>query len=205
MSMMSPDSIMEAPFKIVDFGDPSAEITRRLNGEIIIRPQEPLNADAVPRQMGEYLRANAQKMPSRTFMAERDGHGQWCELTYGQALEQVNCISQALIDHGHRPERPIAALSENSLNLAVLILAAMQVVGIPVIPLSPAYALMSRGYTKLNYLMSLARPSLIYVPSLEPFMPPLEVLDLRNVEILTDDPSPDMVGSVGLEVMSASI
>ncbi len=86
---------------------------------------------------------------------------QWRRLTYHDALTQVRQIGQALLDLGLDETRPVAILSENSVDHALLALGAMHV-GVPVAPISPAYSLMSKDYAKLKYIFELLEPGLVF-------------------------------------------
>src|SRR5262249_364817 len=59
------------------------------------------------------------------------------------------------------PERPIAILSGNDIEHALIGLAAMYV-GIPYAPLSPAYALMSTDFDRLRSIIDLITPGLVF-------------------------------------------
>ena len=75
-------------------------------------------------------------------------------LSYAQALAGARAIGQALIDRGLSSERPVAVLSGNDLEHALLQLGAL-LVGVPYAPVSPAYALLSNDYAKLRYVLDL--------------------------------------------------
>ena len=62
-------------------------------------------------------------------------------------------------------------------------LAAMQV-GIPFMPLSPAYALLGHDFSKLKQIFALTNPSLIYLSSPKPYAQALQALDLKQTPIL---------------------
>ena len=65
--------------------------------------------------------------------------GDWQHLSYAQALQGARSIGQALLDRGLSAERPVAILSENSLEHALLALGCIYA-GIPYCPVSPAYS-----------------------------------------------------------------
>ena len=149
------------------------EIERRDNGETVLRNPTPL--DAVPTQLSDDLRRQAAAIPDRTFLAQRDEAGEWVHLTYAATRERADRVSQWLLDNGHDGDNPVAILSDNSLNFALLKLGAMQV-GIPAMPVSPAYSLMSRDFAKVRHVCGRFTPSLIYVEDAAPFRPALEAV-----------------------------
>ncbi|MGE0734675.1 MAG: feruloyl-CoA synthase [Alphaproteobacteria bacterium] len=141
-----------------------------------------------PRQFGEHLHRWAEKTPDRVLFAERGPNGEWINLTYGDALQRANRVSQALLDRGHDQSRPVACLSDKSLDMAVLKLAAMQI-GIPFLPISSSYSLASSDFARLKYVMAELRPSLIYVSNVRQFAPALKALpSLEGVDLIASEP-----------------
>lgn len=124
------------------------------------------------RCVGEWLEHWACLTPDQVLFAERTGESAagnqsektpaWRKVTYRQALRYVYGLGEALLDRGLNQDRPLAILSDNSIDHALLSLAAMHV-GIPAVPVSAAYSLMSKDYAKLIYILKLIRPGLIYV------------------------------------------
>jgi feruloyl-CoA synthase len=108
----------------------------------------------------------AQAAPDRTFMARRqrqaDGTtGEWRHISYGQALESARRIAQALIDRGLGLERPVAILSENDLEHALLALGCIYA-GVPFCAVSPAYSIVSEDYDKLRHALKTLTPGLVF-------------------------------------------
>jgi feruloyl-CoA synthase len=134
------------------------EVERRADGCVVLRSPRPLPPPA--RCVTAWLTRWADAAPDRTFVAEREGDG-WRALTYRDALDAVRRIGQALLDRGLGPDRPVAILSDNGVDHALLALAAMHV-GVPVAPISPAYSLMSKDFGKLAHVMALVRPGLVF-------------------------------------------
>lgn len=190
MSAIAPT---ENDFVAVELAQPSLEIERRGNGEIILRSGTPLARHA--NQIGDYLQHWARTAPTRTFLAERDAAGAWRHLSFGDAAEAADAISQWLIDNGHGAEQPVAALCDNCISMGLFKLGAMQI-GIPFLPISPAYSLMSENFTKLKHVIAELKPSLIYVPSLPMFARALKALDLSGIQLVADAPHPDFPEAV---------
>ena len=126
----------------------------------------------------------AQQAPERAFLAERLDDGDWHRICYGEALETVRCIAQSLLDRGVSAARPVMLLSENSIANALLQMAAM-FIGVPAVPVSPAYSLMSQDFGKLKYIFSLVEPSVVFAADGEAFAKALTALDLDGVDIVT--------------------
>src|SRR4051812_39949724 len=100
------------------------EIERRRDGTTFLRSPEKLGRYA--RCVSEWLAHWSDKAPERTFLAERAGEG-WRKIGYREAYGAVRRIGQALLDRGLNAERPVAILSDNSVDHALLLLGAMHV------------------------------------------------------------------------------
>jgi feruloyl-CoA synthase len=141
------------------FAPPRVEREKRADGAIVLRSPQKLGPYA--RCVTEWLVQWSDRAPERVFLAERNAAGTWRKLTYREAYGAVRRIGQALLDRGLGAERPLAILSDNGIDHALLSLGAMHV-GVPVAPVSPAYSLMSKDFGKLKYIFELVRPGLVY-------------------------------------------
>jgi len=103
----------------------------------------------------------ARTEPERICVAERDGAG-WRSLTYAQVFARVRTIASWLVANGAGAERPVAILSENSVDHWLLAYACMYA-GIPVATISTAYSLMSTDHQKLRSMIELLTPAVIMV------------------------------------------
>src|SRR5581483_1595581 len=142
------------------FAPPAVELERRADGTALLRSPQPLKPYA--RCVGEYLVHWAGTAPDRHFLMERGAGGTWNGVTYRQTLDQARRIAAWLLQRNLSAERPLAILSDNSIEHGLLALAAMHV-GVPIMPISPAYALMSKDFGKLKSIFTLTRPGLIFV------------------------------------------
>ena len=140
------------------FAPPGVELDRRADGTIVLRSPQALGQP--DRALGEWLVRWAGRAPDRVFLAERAGDA-WRRLTYRETLDAVRRVGQALLDRGLDAERPVAILSDNGVDHALVALGAMHV-GVPVAPISPAYSLMSKDFAKLKSIFELLRPGLVY-------------------------------------------
>jgi feruloyl-CoA synthase len=146
----------------VRLGPFDLEVEHRPDGTIRARSPHPLGN--YPARLTERLEHWAEHTPARTFLAKRDVAGAWRRLTYAEALEGVRRIGQALLERGLCAKRPLAILSGNDLEHALLALAA-QHVGIPYAPISPAYSLVSKDFGKLREIIDLITPGLVFAAS----------------------------------------
>ncbi len=172
----------KAPFAATPLAGPSVETEAREDGSWVLR--SPVRLEPGPDHVLARLDEWADKTPDRTFLAERDADGQWCRLSYAAAARKSAGVGQALVERGHRPERPVAILSDNSIDFGLLQLGAMRA-GIPAMPVSSAYALMSKDHAKLKYVIAHHDPSLIFVDRPGPFAAALAAIDLDGRTLLT--------------------
>ncbi len=143
----------------VRFAPPLVERIERGGGAFVLRSPVPLSGYA--RSTGEWLLTWARRAPDRIFLAERAGAG-WRTVTYAQALSAARSIGTALIARGLSADRPVVILSDNSVDHALLALAA-QYAGVPYAPISPAYSLLSNDHAKLRAIFALLSPALVFV------------------------------------------
>src|SRR5680860_671689 len=94
-------------------------------GAMILR--SPRGLGSYPDRLGDYLVRRAKESPDRAFLAARAADDRWQILTFGEALKSAESVGQALLDFGLTPERPVMLLSENSIDHAIMQLAAMHV------------------------------------------------------------------------------
>ncbi|MEZ4589266.1 MAG: feruloyl-CoA synthase [Gemmatimonadales bacterium] len=142
------------------FAPPRVVVEREADGSMTLRSPDPLGDPG--RVVGDWLERWAVEAPDRPFLLERGADRRWVGPTYAEAYEAVWRIAGGLLARGLGPDRPVAILSDNSVEHALLSLAAMHV-GIPVAPVSPAYSVMSSDYKKLRRIILLTGPGLIYV------------------------------------------
>jgi len=148
-------------------------------------------------QLGEYpvkltdrLDYWAVHAPDRTLYAKRASSGEWRRISYAEARTLARNIGQALVNRGLSPERPIAILSGNDLEHALLSLGAMYA-GVPFAPISTGYSLLSHGFAKLRYILDLVTPGLVFASSGLKFQRALDAALPANAElVVTEDPLP---------------
>jgi feruloyl-CoA synthase len=155
---------MTATFRPLKFGVTRVSLRDGVPGTHYLKAEQELQA--YPERMTDRLRHWAQTAPDRTFMARRaklaDGTlGDWQHITYAQAWAQGRSIAQALIERGLNAERPVVILSENSLEHALLALGSM-IAGVPFVPTSPPYSLISQDYDKLKHVLRTVTPGLVF-------------------------------------------
>jgi feruloyl-CoA synthase len=163
------------------FAAAEVAIEHRPQGAAILRSLQPLGD--YPRAVGVWLEAWAARVPDRLFLAERDPGGGWRRVTYGEALAAARAIGQALLDRGLGPERPVMILSDNGVDHALLMLAALHV-GVPVVPVSTAYSRISRDFARLRAARDLVTPGLIFADDGERYGAALSGIGLGDAELV---------------------
>ncbi len=151
-------------YRPLAFGVTRAHLRRTDDGVQYLRAE--LDLDPCATRMTDRLVHWATSDPQRLFMARRErkadgATGDWQRITYGEALEAARSIGQALLDRGLSAERPVAILSENSLEHALLALGCVYA-GVPYCPVSPAYSTVSQDYDKLRHVLDTLTPGLVF-------------------------------------------
>lgn len=169
---------MQAPFKPIDFLSRDVKAERRGDGTIVLQSNHKLKP--YEKHVPAFLARWAAEAPDRVWLAQRRGPDrEWLKVTYAEAKKQVDAVTQALLDRGFGPDKPVMILSSNSIEFALLTMAAMQA-RTPVAPVSPAYSVMSQDHAKLRYVFDLIKPGLVFVQNGEIYARALASLDLAN-------------------------
>ncbi len=179
---------MAAPVKMIPMASPEVEVENLGDGGVILRSPQPIGE--YPDSQNAWLVAWAEETPDAIFVADRTGpNGEWRRVSYKDFLAQVKSIGQALLNRNLSVDRLVAILSDNAVDNALLLFGAMHV-GIPVVPISPAYSLMSQDFGKLKYIIGMVSPGLVYVADGEKFGNALKAIDIGEVEIVVSENSP---------------
>ena len=169
------------------FAPPRVDVTRRSDGTQLAKSPDPLGKHS--RCVGEWLVQWAACTPDVTWLAQREGGG-WKHLTYGEALPQVLALATWMLRNRLGQERPLVLLSDNSIEHALLTVAAMHV-GIPAVPISPAYSLMSQDHAKLKTILASVKPGAIFAAPSARYAPALAAIkDCHDAILVLDDLAP---------------
>ncbi|HEY2755068.1 MAG TPA: feruloyl-CoA synthase [Pseudolabrys sp.] len=180
-SIRMAEPAIAAPLRPVRLGAAETVLERGEDGTLYLRASRPLGA--CHGKLSEPLEKWARLECNRVFIAQRDPDGCWRQLTYARALEDVKRIGAALLRRGLSAERPIAVLSGNDIEQALLGLAAMYV-GIPYAPISPAYSLMSSDFGKLRSILDLLTPGMVFANDGLPFARALYATVPHEIELV---------------------
>jgi feruloyl-CoA synthase len=175
---MRPARVREVPL-----GPADVEVEHRPDGAILLRSPHALSR--YPEKLTERLLHWARETPARCCIAQRDAAGGWRKLSYADAHRRVRAIGQALLERDLSRERPLAILSDNDIEHALLALACMHV-GIAYVPVSSAYSLVSTDHAKLKYVMGLLTPGLVYATDGARFARAIAAAVPAGTEVLTN-------------------
>jgi feruloyl-CoA synthase len=170
-----------APLRPVRLGAAAFTLDRKPDGTIYLG--SPHKLEACPDKLTQRLEHWAKAAPDRIFLAQRSPDGTWRKLTYAQTLAQVRAIAQSLLERKLSPARPIAILSGNDVEHALLGLAAM-FVGVPYAPISVPYSLMSSDFGKLKSIIETLTPGLVFAADGKAFGRAIENAVPADVEIV---------------------
>ena len=182
------DTLAQVPFKPIEFLSRDVEVERRADGTVILQSRHRLKPHE--KHVPAFVAKWATEAPDRVWLAQRRGPARdWLKVTYAEARKQIDSITQALLDRGFGPDKAVMILSSNSIEFALLTMAAMQARA-PVAPVSPAYSVMSQDHAKLKYVFDLIKPGLVFVQNGEIYAGALDALDLDGVIIVHVDKPP---------------
>ncbi|HXU42060.1 MAG TPA: feruloyl-CoA synthase [Burkholderiales bacterium] len=170
----------------------AAVVAERRSGNVYLRSPHPL--PAYPRSMTERLEHWAARTPQQVWLAQRGADGSWRQLTYAEARRRARRVAGGLLERGLSAERPLAVLSGNDIEHALLELAAMYI-GVPYAPVSPAYSLISTDFAQLRRVVELTTPGLIYVSNRKPFQKAIDAV-AGGIELIDRLPERDAEAEV---------
>lgn len=153
-----------APFRPLHFGVTRVTLQDGVPGTHYLSADQSLKT--FPDRLTDRFEHWASAAPLRSWMARRvqladSKLGDWQHITYAQAWQTARSIAQGLIHRGLSQERPVMILSENSLEHGLLALGCM-LAGVPFVPTSPPYSLISQDFDKLKHVMRTVTPGLVF-------------------------------------------
>jgi feruloyl-CoA synthase len=179
---------METPADLIPikFLPARVNVAQRADGTLILCSPEPLRPYA--RCLGDYLERWTAEKPNEIFLAQRAGEA-WRKITWSETRRQVYAIATALLKRGVSVEHPVVVLSDNSIEHALLALAAMHI-GVPIAPVSPAYSLVSKDFAKLKTIIDLIEPRMVFVDHPKRFDRALAAIAHHDFELISADSFP---------------
>ncbi len=199
MESPSPD-FAAAPFRPIDFAPVDLECVATPDGGYRLRSRTPLRPHHP--SLARMFRAAVDAQPGRTFVAERAGDG-WRKLSYETCRNIVDALAASFLERGLSAQRPLMILSGNSVDHALLVLAAYTA-GVPAAPVSVAYSLQSQDFAKLKHIAALLQPGLVYVADTAPFARALSALALAAAEIAASRNGANLAGVTGFDQLATT-
>ncbi len=188
-------AVLEKPaFRKVNWLPRDIAVDRRPDGVIVLKSKFPLKEylPHIPAALAQW----ATERPDHTWLAQRRGpQREWHRVSYAEAKRTVDALTQAILDMKLPESAPVAILSGNSIEHALMTQAAMQA-RLPAAPVSPAYSLMSQDHAKLKYLFGLIKPKLVMVQDGPTFEKALNALDLTGIRVIHVDRPPQGIESL---------
>jgi feruloyl-CoA synthase len=172
---------METAAPRLRFGPSDVDLIRRPDGSMIVH--SPHTLGPYPGAATHWLDHWAMAAPKRIFLAQRDARRSWRSVTYAEARELARRIAQALLDRRLSAERPVAILSGNGIEHALLGFGAMYA-GIPYASISPPYSLLSHDFGKLRTILALLTPGLVFAAEGAPFAPAIDAAVPADAELV---------------------
>jgi feruloyl-CoA synthase len=157
------------------FATPDIIRTDHPDGSIRLVSAESLAPHAP--SLGSLLRAGASAHPDRLLLTGPDG----TEVTWGEARAAADALGQGLLDAGCGRDRPLLVLSGNSVEHGLLTLAAYPV-GVPIVPVSTAYSLMSCDHARVRAIAELVTPALVFADDEAAFHAALSVVEAAGAK-----------------------
>ncbi len=192
----------QPPFRKINWLPRDIAVDRRADGSLVLKSNQPLGP--YERHIPALLARWAEQAPQRIWLAQRSGpERQWRKVSYAEAKHTVDALTQALLNLKLEADRPVAILSGNSIEHALMTMAAMQA-RIPAAPMSPAYSLMSHDHQKLKYLFELVKPALVLVQDGALFGRALQALDLTGVKVVHVASPPQGIDTVSFAELAAT-
>jgi feruloyl-CoA synthase len=165
--------------------------------------RSPRALQAYPERLTERLAHWAQTTPAQTWIAQREASGGWRRISYAEGFDCVRALGQALLERGLSVERPLAILSENDIEHALLAAAALHV-GIPFAAISPAYSLVAKDFARLRHIIELLTPGLVFAADGARFAAAIRAAISESTPLLvTRAPVEDYVNSLFAEMLRA--
>ena len=185
-------------YRTLRFGITRVALSEGAPGVRYMQAEQPLQIYS--QRITDRLKLWAMTRPDQTFMARRarlaDGSlGDWIHLTYAQAWDSARSIAQALLDRKLSVERPVVILSENDLEHAQLALGCL-VAGVPFVPTSPPYSLISQDYDKLRHVLRTVTPGLLFAADAKRYGKAIAAVASAGMEVVLTSGTVEGVPSI---------
>ncbi|MGO4378529.1 AMP-binding protein [Pseudoduganella sp. RAF53_2] len=182
--MMTENIPLQAPFRDVGFRPPTASVQRRPDGVLLLGSghELPKPAACTTDWLAHWVRIR----PDNPMLVQRGADDQWVKWSVQQVWDAIRSVASSLLSAGASAERPLAILSENSAEQALMMWGALYA-GVPVAPVSPAYSALGGECTRLRAAVAVVNPHLIFVQDAEKYANALRALDMPPERVISVD------------------
>jgi feruloyl-CoA synthase len=164
---------MSTLVELTTFAAPETAVERHDDGTIVLTSRHELGS--YERSIPEVLRNRAAAHPDRPLAGQRDQDDRWVMVSYAEARTRADALADALLELGLGPDRPLMILSGNSVEHLLVSLGAYTA-GVPVMPISVAYSLMSADHQRIKAIAELTQPGLVFADDAATFERALDAL-----------------------------
>ncbi|MEN3746611.1 AMP-binding protein [Sphingomonas sp. HF-S3] len=197
MAAATPPPFREARLMPVDLS-----VDHRDDGTIVLATNIAL-AELDANLPAAFARA-ARIQPDKPALAWREaGHDGWRTVAYADLKQHIDAATQWLLDHA--PDgRPLLLIADNGLAFAVMSFAGWAA-GLPVVPVSSAYAALGGDYGRLAHVVRKTRPGVIVAGNAARMAGAIRELDTGDALIVTDIPSAIGAMATAFDTLYASL
>lgn len=178
-------SVARAPMREAKLLPVDLDVERRSDGVIVIKSRIPLRAyDAnLPAALAHTAAAKGDK----PAMAKRNADGAWDFVSYAEMKRRMDGAAQWLLDNAPKG-RSLLILADNGPNFAVMTFAGWAA-GMPVCPVSTAYAALGGDFGRLKHMVAKAKPAVIFAESARA-LAAVQQIDIGDAVLVTSAPAP---------------
>ncbi len=165
------------------FARPDLQAHYRADGSTILRSKLATKPAPGIRRLTDWLLFWAERAPDRPFLAERDAGGELRQVTYGQSWRRAASIAGSLAERQLDRTTPIVIVAENGIDHALFMFGAMAA-GLPVAPVSTAYARLGESSSRWGHILDLVKPQMIFVDDPARYRVALQHRLVEDVELV---------------------
>lgn len=183
MAASTVEDIRNVAFRQTAFPKPHTLCERRIDGTIILRSGRRLE-DPPQKSFSDCVAGWAAKRGDLPAFRQRDSFGAWRTINWNDLWLQLRSAGAALLELKLNQDRPVMLLSGNSIEQAILLLAA-EYVGVPAVLVSPAYSMQGPAYARLRGLRELIRPGAVFVQDFAQYEDAIGALGCADSVVIT--------------------
>lgn len=184
ISSLSHDELKQYPYKKLRYIEPTLDLTKNEDGSFLLRSKTNLNR--LEQSIPHLFSRQAQRFPDRLWLSQKDSSGSWKGVSYAEFDQQTDSVAQWMLDNNLGQSTPLMILSENSIAHGVMIMAAMKA-KVPVSSVSAPYSLMDKTLSKLEKVVDVLKPALIFAECGERYAHALADVDDGHRKIIVAD------------------